>query len=79
MQTITLDIHGMTYCGCVGNVYHALKNIDGVSDIGVSLCHHQAILNISPDLVTPNQLEMAISNLGYKPSLKSPSSNFVAT
>ena len=65
MQTFNFDVTGMTCGGCTGSVQRALSKIDGVSHVEVSLRPGVATVVADPARVTPVQLELAISGLGF--------------
>jgi copper chaperone len=65
MQTLTLDITGMSCGGCTGSVQRALSQIDGVSQAEVTLRPGVATVITDPARVTPAQIEAAITRLGY--------------
>ncbi len=65
MQTLTLDISGMTCGGCTGSVQRALSKLDGVSHAEVSLGPGIATVVTDPARITPAQIESAITRLGY--------------
>jgi copper chaperone len=65
MQTVTLDITGMSCGGCTGSVQRALSQIDGVTHAEVTLRPGAATVVTDPARVTPAQIEAAITRLGY--------------
>ncbi len=69
MQTLKFDVHGMTCGSCTGSVQRALSKIDGVSHVDVSLSPGSATLEADTTRVTPDQIEAAISRLGYEAKL----------
>ena len=66
MQTLKFDVHGMTCGGCTGSVQSAVSKITGVSHVDVTLRPGTATVQIDPTLVTPEQIESAITTLGYR-------------
>jgi copper chaperone len=69
METLKFDVKGMTCGGCTGSVQRVLSKIDGVSHVDVSLSPGSATLEADPTRVTPDQIEAAISSLGYHAKL----------
>ena len=65
MQTLSFDVSGMTCGGCTGSVQRALIKIDGVSHAEVSLHPGIASVVADPERVTSDQIEAAITGLGY--------------
>jgi len=64
MKRIELSVTGMTCDHCVSKVEGALKAINGVTDVGVSLEKAMAWLNASSG-VSPDELVRAVENAGY--------------
>ncbi|MGP1680226.1 MAG: heavy-metal-associated domain-containing protein [Burkholderiales bacterium] len=65
MQTELLKVTGMTCGGCISNVTKALKAIDGVGDVKVSLDAGEATVQFNERLTSPEQLKSAVKGAGY--------------
>lgn len=65
METIQLNIHGMTCNGCVNNVKNVLQNIPGVVSVETSLKQNRATVIYHAEQVNPAQLKAAVENAGY--------------
>jgi copper chaperone len=65
MQTEHMKVTGMTCGGCISNVTHALKAIDGVGDVKVSLSGGEATVQYDERLTSPDQLKSAVKDAGY--------------
>ena len=65
METITLDIGGMTCQGCVGSVTRVLRATPGVSDAEVSLTPGQARVTYDPARTDTSVLRKAVEDAGY--------------
>ena len=65
MKTLKFDVHGMTCGGCTGSVQHAVSKLAGVSHVEVTLQPGTATVEVDPTLVTAEQIETAITQLGY--------------
>lgn len=65
MEHTTIKIAGMTCGGCVASVNRALKNIQGVKDVNVSLEEKRAEVEFDPTATTIGQLEHAVQESGY--------------
>ena len=65
MQTLSFDVSGMTCGGCTSSVQRALRRLDGVSHAEVNLRPGTAMVVADPARVTPDQIETAITKLGY--------------
>jgi copper chaperone len=66
METITLDIKGMTCGGCVASVERVLKALDGVGKVDVSLDREQATIEYVQERVNPARLRSVIEEAGYE-------------
>ena len=66
METITLDIQGMTCMGCVRSVKNVLEPISGVSSVEVSLDASQATITFDPSKANIAQFKAAVQDAGYE-------------
>jgi copper chaperone CopZ len=65
METVTLDIKGMTCMGCVNSVTRVLKAAAGVSDAHVTLDPARATVQYDAARTDPAQLRHAVEEAGY--------------
>lgn len=65
METLTLNIKGMTCGGCVKSVTSVLEKISGVSGVEVSLEQNRAIISYDPAKAKPAQFKAAIEDAGF--------------
>jgi copper chaperone CopZ len=65
MQTELLEVMGMTCSGCTSKVIKALKGVNGVSDVDVSLAAGEATVKFDERLTSPEQLKSAVQHAGY--------------
>ena len=65
MQTEHLKVTGMTCGGCTSTVTNALKAIDGVGDVDVSLAEGEATVQYDERLTSPDRLKSAVKGAGY--------------
>jgi copper chaperone len=65
MQTELLKVTGMTCGGCTSNVTQALKAINGVGDVKVSLSTGEATVQYDERLTSPDKLKSAVTGAGY--------------
>ena len=65
MKNELLNITGMTCDGCTSNVAHALKAVNGVHDVVVSLNDHEASVRYDEHIATHEQLTSAVQSAGY--------------
>lgn len=65
METLTLNIKGMTCGGCVKSVSIVLQQIAGVSSVDVSLEQNRANITYDPAQAKPAQFKSAIEDAGF--------------
>ena len=65
MQTEHMKVTGMTCGGCTSNVTQALKAINGVGDVKVSLSAGEATVQFDERLTSPDKLKSAVTGAGY--------------
>lgn len=65
METLTVNIKGMTCGGCVNSVKGVLEKISGVSSVDVSLEQNRAIISFDPAQAKPEQFKSAIEDAGF--------------
>ena len=65
METIQLNIEGMTCNGCVNSVKNVLQKIPGVANAEVSLEQNRATVVYNPEQANPAQFKAAIEDAGY--------------
>jgi len=66
METITLEVNGMTCDGCVRSVTKALKALPDVGDVEVSLAKAEVRIAYTPREVSIERLKAAIDDAGYE-------------
>ena len=69
METLTLNIGGMTCGGCVKSVTRILENTQGVVKAEVSLENKNAVIEFDPAKTNPDALIEAIEDGGYDAAL----------
>ncbi len=65
MQTLTLNISGMTCGGCVKSVAKVLEALDGVAKAEVSLEQANAVITYDADKIQPAALIEAVEDAGF--------------
>ena len=65
MQTETIKVSGMTCGGCSSKVAHALKAVNGVHDVAVSLSNNEAAVRYDEKLTSPDLMKLALEAAGY--------------
>ena len=66
MQTLTLNISGMTCGGCVKSVAKVLEALDGVAKAEVSLEQANAVITYDADKIQPAALIEAVEDAGFE-------------
>ena len=69
METLILNIEGMTCGGCVKSVTRILENTQGVVKAEVSLENKNAVIEFDPAKTNPDALIEAIEDGGYDAAL----------
>lgn len=65
MQTEQIKVTGMTCGGCTSSVTKALRTVNGVNDVNVSLSDGNATVQYDEKLTTAEQLKSAVIEAGY--------------
>ncbi len=65
METLQLNIKGMTCGGCVNSVKGVLQKIPGVSSVDVSLEQNRATVIYNPEQAKVAQFKAAIEDAGF--------------
>ena len=65
MRTELFKVTGMTCGGCISNVTKALKAINGVGDVTVSLAAGEAAVQFDERLASIEQFKSAVQHAGY--------------
>ena len=65
MQTEIIKVTGMTCGGCTSIITKALKAMNGVNDVNVSLSAAEAEVQYDEALISSDQLKLAIKDAGY--------------
>lgn len=65
MQTEILKVSGMRCGGCVDKVTRALQELDGVTDVNVSLPNDQVAVQFDAQRASMDDMKAAIERVGY--------------
>jgi len=65
METLQLNIKGMTCNGCVNSIKDVLQKIPGVSSVDVLLEQNRATVIYNPAQAKPAQFKAAIEDAGF--------------
>ncbi|XP_057680707.1 copper-transporting ATPase 2 isoform X1 [Corythoichthys intestinalis] len=71
-QNVTVWIGGMTCNSCVQSIEGNISQIMGVYSIEVSLKEEKGTITFDPGLTGPEQLSVAIEDMGFNASLREP-------
>jgi mercuric ion binding protein len=70
INTVTLEVQGMTCAACPITVKTALKRVSGVSDVKVDYKTGIAEVNYDPNKTSPDELAKAITSVGFPTSVR---------
>lgn len=65
MQTLTLNIKGMSCGGCVSAIERAVGELFGVSSVAVDLSAAQAVVVYDDSQVKPSAISTVIEEAGF--------------
>ena len=61
-----IPIEGMTCNACVATIKKKLSAMEGIKEVEVSLAHRSATVYYEEGIITPQQVQDLINELGYK-------------
>jgi copper chaperone CopZ len=67
-ESLNLSVHGMTCANCARTVERKLSATPGVTKAVVELHGERALVEYDSDLVQPDVIRKAVSDLGYEVS-----------
>lgn len=67
-EKLTLNISGMSCNHCKMKVEKALKTLDGVENVKVSLEAGQAVVDFDPGKISADTLKTVVGDAGYEVS-----------
>lgn len=70
VQTVTLDVAGMTCSSCPITVKKALTKVDGVQLVKTSLEKKEAVVTFDDSKTSVEKLSQATANAGFPATLK---------
>ena len=65
MENITLQVGGMTCCGCAATLKQVLENVSGVANADVNWAENSAAVSFDPAQTNIATLKQAIENAGF--------------
>lgn len=70
VQTVTLDVPGMTCSSCPITVKKALSKVNGVQQVKASFEKREAVVTFDDQKTSVEKLSLASTNAGYPATLK---------
>ena len=70
VQTVTLDVAGLTCSSCPITVKKALTKVDGVQQVKASFEKREAVVTFDDTKTSAEKLSLASTNAGYPATLK---------
>lgn len=70
VQTVTLDVPGMTCSSCPITVKKALTKVDGVQQVKASFEKREAVVTYEDTKTSVEKLSLASTNAGYPATVK---------
>ena len=70
VQTVTLNVPGMTCSSCPITVKKALTKVDGVQQVKASFEKREAVVTFDDAKTSVEKLSLATTNAGYPATLK---------
>lgn len=70
IQTVTLDVPGMTCSSCPITVKIALSKVDGVQKVKASFEKREAVVTFDDQKTSVEKLSLASANAGFPATLK---------
>ncbi|GAC1536113.1 MAG: mercury resistance system periplasmic binding protein MerP [Ramlibacter sp.] len=70
VQTVTLDVPGMTCSSCPVTVKKSLTKVDGVQQVKTSFEKKEAVVTFDDTKTSVEKLSLATANAGYPAKLK---------
>jgi copper chaperone CopZ len=65
METLTLNVTGMTCGGCENAVKRALSRLEGVGEVTASHTDARVAVTFDPARVSPEEIRSRIGAIGY--------------
>jgi mercuric ion binding protein len=70
IQSVTLDVKGMTCASCPLTVKQVLKKVPGVTEVSVDLQSASVLVKFDSDKTQSDHLARAVSDVGFPTTLK---------
>jgi len=65
MEKTTIKIEGMHCKSCVRSIKDKVSSLKGVKSVKVNLLDNNAIVEFNPDIITLEEIQIEVENLGY--------------
>ncbi|MDZ7718199.1 MAG: heavy metal translocating P-type ATPase [Balneolaceae bacterium] len=72
LETLQIDVKGMSCASCVGNVESAIKNTPGVKEVSVNLATEKATVQFYSGATNASKIIESIQDTGYQAELITP-------
>jgi P-type Cu+ transporter len=69
LETVSVDVKGMSCASCVGRVEKVLLKVAGVSKASVNFASEKAEVSFDPKLIQSEQILDVINQAGYEATL----------
>ncbi len=69
IQTVTVDVKGMTCENCVNGITTAMNDLPGMQTCSISLEDERATITLDANTLTPDQAVSRINQLGFTATL----------
>jgi Cu2+-exporting ATPase/Cu+-exporting ATPase len=66
MESLRLNVEGMTCVNCARAIEISLKNLKGVSEVSVSFELGRVLVDYAPNFVSEEDIKRVIEDLGYR-------------
>lgn len=66
IQTVTLQIEGMTCASCVARVEKAISRANGVINVSVNLANEKASISVDKEKFNPDEIKKLVEEAGYE-------------
>lgn len=65
-KTVVVPVAGMSCVSCAAAIKRSVKNLDGVSEVEVSLAARTMRVTYTPEVISPDRIVATVNALGYQ-------------
>jgi len=65
-KTVVVPVAGMSCVSCAAAIKRTVKDLNGVSEVEVSLAARTMRVTYTPDVISPDRIVAAVNALGYQ-------------